>query len=80
MTWTKTGRLVMSNGESTVFYESTDGRWIIESRKRAIPHANGSGYWMHTTYWLINADNLCESKEYYSLGDAKAAAEKEVES
>ena len=66
----------MGNGESTIYYESDDGQWLIESRKRAIPHAGGrSGYWMHTTYWLINADNLLEQKEFYSLKDAKAAAE-----
>ena len=73
--WKRTGREAGENGESKTFYESTDGRWLIESRKRAIPHANRVGYWLHTTYWLINADNLCEQKEYYSLKDAKEAAE-----
>jgi len=76
MKWIKTGRSVMGNGESTVYYESNDGRYLIESRKRAIPHANRNGFWFHTSYWLINADNLCEQKEYYSLKDAKAAAER----
>ncbi len=73
MKWTKTGRWVGSNGESTTFYESDDRRFGIESRKRAIPHANRSGYWMHTSYWLIPADG--EPKEYWSLTDAKKAAE-----
>ena len=75
MKWIKTGRYTMSNGESTTFYESDDGRFFIESRKRAVPHSGRDGYWLHTTYCLINADNLCEQEEYYSLKDAKMAAE-----
>ena len=76
MRWEKTGREVKANGESTVFYESTDGRFRIESRKRAIPHAGGrSGSWMHTSYYLIDSDDGTE-KEYYSLKDAKEAAER----
>lgn len=79
MKWKITGKSVFSDGESTIFYESDDGRFVIESRKKAIPHAGGRpGYWMHTTYWLINADNLLEQKEFYSLKDAKAAAEAET--
>ena len=78
MKWEKVGRKVCANGESTTYYEADgkDGRYVIESRKRAIPHANGDGFWMHTTYWLINPDGT--EKEYYSLRDAKAAAKMEV--
>lgn len=72
MKWTKTGRWVKGNGESTVFYESDTGLQI-ESRKRKIPHANGEGFWMHTSYFLIDADG--SEKEFYKLADAKAAAE-----
>lgn len=75
MKWKKTGRSVFGDGKTTVYYESDDGNWLIESRKLPIPHANGQGVWFHTSYWLINADNLCEQKEYHSLKDAKAAAE-----
>ena len=73
MKWIKTGRTVKASGESTVFYSSDDGLYEIESRKRAIPHANGVGSWMHTSYFLIF--NGAE-KEYHSLADAKAAAER----
>ena len=79
MKWNKAGRQVRSNGESTTYYEAdgSDGRYSIESRKRAIPHANGVGYWMHTTYWLIGPDGI--EKEYRSLRDAKIAAEGRIE-
>lgn len=71
--WTKTGRQVEPDGGSTVFYQSDDDRIRIESRKRAIEHANRGGYWLHTSYFLIA--NGAE-KEFYSLRDAKEAAEK----
>lgn len=73
--WEKTGREVRANGESTNYYASKDGRFQIESRKQAIPHAGGrSGYWMHTSYFLIDYNDGSE-KEYFSLSDAKEAAE-----
>lgn len=72
--WKKTGRVVMGNGEATIFYESQDGLWKIESRKRAIPHANGIGCWMHTTYVVIDKHGV--EYEYYSLRRAKEEAER----
>ena len=75
MNWTKTGRTVCGNGESTVTYTADDPRYVIESRKWAIPHASRGGYWMHTTYWLIVDGE--ERKEYYTLADAKRAVEVE---
>lgn len=73
MNWKKTGREVKGNGETTTFYESGDGWFRIESRKRNVPHANRSGYWQHTTYFLIDGNG--NEKEYRSLKDAKEAAE-----
>lgn len=73
ITWEKTGREIGENGESTTYYRSNDGRFRIESRKKAIPHSNRSGFWWHTTYFLIGADGT--EKEYYQLRDAKKAAE-----
>lgn len=72
--WEKTGHEVKANGETTTTYTSADGRFEIESRKRAIPHASREGYWMHTSYFLIDYNDGSE-KEYYALKDAKAAAE-----
>ena len=74
--WEKTGRIVKANGESTVTYSADNDRFVIQSRKRAIPHAGGRpGCWMHTSYWLIDKDDGTE-KEYWSLRDAKEAAQR----
>ena len=71
--WKRAGPQDEPNGGSTTFYDSEDARIRIESRKRAIEHANRVGYWLHTSYFLIA--NGAE-KEFYSLRDAKEAAEK----
>lgn len=72
MRWSKTGKEVYASGESTVYYTSDDGRFEIQSRKKAIPHANRGGYWMHTTYFLIHDG---KEEEYDLLCRAKEAAE-----
>ena len=72
MKWTKVKRIEFETDESTIFYESDAGH-RIESRKRAIPHANRGGSWMHTSYFLILPDGT--EKEYHRLQDAKEAAE-----
>ena len=72
MKWIKTGKEVKGTGESTVYYESNDGQFEIQSRKKAIPHANGIGHWMHTTYFLIHDG---KEEEYDLLCRAKEAAE-----
>lgn len=69
--WEKTGRSV-SAGMTITTYEAPDSMYRIESRKKAIRHANGSGVWYHTTYFLI--DESGEEKEYWRLQDAKDAA------
>lgn len=67
----KIGRTVHADGATEILYQY--GEFQIESRKRMIAHANRSGSWAHTTYFLIRPDGT--EKEYYSLTDAKAAAE-----
>jgi len=62
-----------STGEKTIWYESPDSKVVIESRKRAIPHANRSGVWYRTTYFVVSPDGT--EKEYMTLGRAKEAAE-----
>lgn len=73
--WTKYGKRVGPEG-TTVFYKGQGTNLTIESRKRHIPHANGSGTWDYTTYWVLR-DGV-ELKERYSLTAAKEYAE-EVE-
>lgn len=75
MNWIRTSHIVHSNGESEIVYEAEGTELKIESRKRAIPHANRSGSWMHTSYFLIRPDGT--ETEHYSLTRAKEAAEHE---
>lgn len=71
MTWTKISRTVNTEG-TTITYIALGTGYTIESRKRHIPHANGSGTWDHTTYFVLLYDK--ELKERYSLADAKEYA------
>jgi len=73
--WVKTGTTIKANGEKTIRYESFRNTNAIESRREAIPHANRSGVWFRTTYFLIRPDGT--EKEYFTLKAAKEAAEEE---
>ena len=72
--WKKVSRTVQGDGSTTIRYEG-GCLYVVESRKRPIPHANRRGTWMFTSYFVINPETGYE-KEYNSLADAKAAAEK----
>lgn len=74
MKWIKTGYSVHGDGSSETRYEAAGTDFMIESRKRPIPHANGIGSWMYTSYFLIFPAYGGE-KEFHRLMDAKAAAE-----
>ena len=70
--WVRVGREVSTEG-TTTYYRGFGSPFTIESRKRHIPHANGVGYWDHTTYWVVKGFE--DVKECYSLADAKEYAE-----
>lgn len=70
--WIKAGRTVSAEG-TTVIYQGEGTTITIESRKRHIPHANRSGTWDHTTYFVLKDGK--EIIEKYSLKDAKEYAE-----
>lgn len=70
--WTKTGRTVSPEG-TTITYAAEGTGLTIESRKRHIPHANRSGYWDHTTYYILKDGE--EVIERWSLEGAKEYAE-----
>lgn len=70
--WIKAGRTVSAEG-TTVIYQGEGTAITIESRKRHIPHANRSGTWDHTTYFVLKDGK--EIIEKYSLKDAKEYAE-----
>ena len=75
MKWDKAATTIKGNGEKTIRYKAAETECVIESRREAVPHADGRGVWFHTTYFLIRPDGT--EKEYYRLTDAKAAVEKE---
>lgn len=70
--WTKTGHTVGKEG-TTIVYSGEGTDLTIESRKRPIPHSGRAGYWMHTSYFLI--DGSGKESEFWRLSDAKDAAE-----
>lgn len=74
MNWIKTSRSVHGDGSAETRYEAAGTDFVIESRKRPIPHANGIGSWMFTSYHLIFPDGT--EKMFHRLMDAKEAAEK----
>ena len=70
--WVKMGRTVSMEG-TTITYMGEGTDISIESRKRHIPHANGTGTWDHTSYFVIRDGQ--ELTEKMSLSDAKEFAE-----
>ena len=72
--WAKLGTQLGMDGEKIIRYVQEDNRFEIESRRRRIPHANGEGYWYHTSYFLIDV-NTGFDREYMRLDAAKKAAE-----
>ena len=73
--WTRTRHVNNSDG-TTITYEAEGTDYIIESRKRHIPHAAGSskgGTWDYTSYFVVRDGE--DIKELHSLKDAKQYAE-----
>ena len=68
MNWIKIDKKVNDEG-TTIVYGCSSG-YTIESRKRHIPHASGSGTWDHTSYFVIDPDGK-EIKICTTLKDAK---------
>ena len=71
--WKQTEKTVKGNGEKTITYEKAGNPNKIQSRKVPIQHANGVGFWFHTSYWVIRQDG--SEKEYWKRIDAENAAE-----
>lgn len=72
--WKSTGDNRAADGTHTITYEANGCPLIVQSRRRPIPHANGKGTWLHTSYWVLNPVTG-EEKEYYRLRLAQRAAE-----
>ena len=73
-TWAKTGRTVGPEGTTMTYTDMRETGLTIESRKRHIPHANGSGTWDHTTYWVLHDGE--ELAEHWTLAGAKVWADR----
>lgn len=73
MTWKKTGKRIGPDG-TTISYELPGCPMRIESRKRHIPHANRSGTWEHTSYFVLRGEEVIAEKQ--TLADAKILAER----
>lgn len=71
--WVKMGTTFDSEGRTTI-YEAENAPLTIESRLRHVPHANRSGTWDCTTYFVLKDGQ--ELAEKHSLRDAKEYAER----
>lgn len=72
MKWSRIGKTVNAEGTTNI-YRLEGTPYTIESRKRHIPHANRSGTWDHTSYFVMKDGT--ELVEKYTLGDARRYAE-----
>lgn len=73
LNWKKVGYTTAEDGR-IIRYAAEGCRFYIDSVRRAIPHASGSGSWLYTSYFLVDPDTGTE-REYHTLTRAKKAAE-----
>lgn len=73
MNWIKAGTTNHPDGSKEIRYVSNETKIYVESRTCPVPHANGIGCWMHTTYVVVRPDGT--EKKYWKLHLAKEAAE-----
>lgn len=74
MNWIKAGTTNHPDGSKEIRYVSNETKIYVESRTCPVPHANGIGSWMHTSYFVITPDG--KEKKFWKLQLAKDAAEK----
>ena len=73
MKWVKTGTKIVVGQGTTLTYQLPGTPYTVESRKRPIPHANRSGSWDHTSYFVLK--DGAELVEKHTLRAAKEYAE-----
>lgn len=71
--WKKIAVSIRMDGCRDITYAAPGVSCQIESRRRMIPHANGSGSWAHTSFFVIWPDG--REKKCHRLQDAKRIAE-----
>lgn len=74
--WEKAAVQTGINDEQTITYRAEGADCEIESRRRAVPHAQRGGYWLHTTYHVVRKDGT--EKTFRRMKDAKKHAEEEL--
>ena len=74
--WETTSREISEEG-TTITYSGVGTHLTIESRKRHIQHANRSGTWDYTSYFVLFDD--VELIEKNTLKEAKEYAEKQIQ-
>ena len=75
MKWVRALRNVSAANITTVLYRLEGTAYTVLSLKRPIPHANGVGAWLHTTF-TVQRDGVALG-EKYTLKAAKAYAEEQ---
>ncbi len=73
MKWIKTGTKIVAGQGTTIIYQLLGTPYTVESRKRPIPHANRSGSWDHTSYFVLKDGT--ELIEKHTLRAAREYAE-----
>lgn len=71
--WEKVGWTANEMG-TTITYHLAGTNMYVQSRRRFIPHANGMGFWEHTSYFVMKDGK--EIAEKWRLADAKEYAER----
>ena len=74
--WTQVAKIVTNDGSTTIYGTADLPGITIESRKRAVPHANRPGSWDYTDFHVMNGDQEMAVKN--ALKDAKVWAEKHL--
>ena len=73
MKWVKTGKWVSATLGTKITYSLEGTPYTVQSWKRPIPHANRSGTWDHTSYFVQkDGENVAEK---HTLRAAKEYAE-----
>lgn len=72
MIWIVIGKNVNREG-TTITYWGGGTNILVQSRKRHIPHASGTGTWDHTSYFVMKDGE--DVAERWRLSEAKQYAE-----
>jgi len=79
--WEKVGTEIfhgeLGEAAKNITYRADGTDYEIQSRKRGVKHANGIGFWYHTTYWIMKDGK--DLAEHYTMQRAKEKVELRME-